>query len=106
MHRPPLAAVHAQLRAEVEKVPSTRRRQHAYYPPSGSVLWRTVAHGWVWLLPSAAAVPDLARRGWAEKLASETRVAVAREIAVIFARTFPREVIIRIHLEVFWGEGR
>lgn len=105
--RPPLAAVHAQLRAKVEKVPSTRRRHCGHYPPSGAVLWRTAAYGWVWLMPStvAATTADLTRC-WSEKLAIEARVACARELAVIFAKQFPREVIVRIYLEVFWGEGR
>ena len=43
---------------------------------------------------------------WAERLAAGARVAFARELAVVLGRVFPREVIIRIHLEVFWGEGR
>jgi hypothetical protein len=63
---------------------------------------------WIWdtapvMYPPTA--PDLALC-WAEKLASEARVAFARELAVVLARVFPREVTIRIYLEVFWGEGR
>ena len=108
--RPPwgalLAAALAQLRAEVERVPSERRRSAAHYPPPGSVLWRTAAQGWVWL--PRGAVPDAARvdpaRCWAEKLASMARVAFAHELAVVLAKTFPREIIIRIYLEAAWGE--
>jgi len=48
-----------------------------------------------------AADVALARR-WAEQAA---RVAFAHELAVVLAKTFPREVVIRIYLEAFWGDG-
>jgi len=115
----PLAAALAQLRAEVDRFPceeTLRAEIHAAGTLGGvsaaadSALRRTAGYGWTWwprksrLVTPLAYPPtaaDVARR-WAEQLASTARVAFARELAVVLAKTFPREVVIRIYLEVFW----
>ncbi len=109
----PRAAVLAQLCASVDRFPceATLHAEGTLAVVTASALRRTPAYGWAWWprassLVSPLVVPSTAvdpARCWAEQLAAAARVAFARELAVVLARALPREVIIRIHLEVFWG---
>jgi len=66
--------------------------------------------GWAWyprdghpLVLRAPARDFDPARWFREEARRRRRVAVARELAVMFADVFPREIIIQIYLEVFWS---
>jgi len=64
--------------------------------------------GWAWfprgspLIILAPARDFYPARWFRDEARRRERVAVARELAAVFANTFPREIIVQIYLEVFW----
>ena len=73
-------------------------------------IYHSGEEGWAWYPRGShphiilAPARDFDSARWSrDEARRRERVAVAHELAVAFANTFPREIIIQIYLEVFWG---
>jgi hypothetical protein len=103
-----LVAVLEQLRGCVVAYPDEETFRRGYPREHAAALRRT--NDWAWWSQSDRVVGTLVFPTpgidlavcCAERLAIPARVAFAHELAVAFARVFPREVIIRIYLEAVW----